>query len=100
MNASEAQGPGVCASRATAFVQQRFFRGSFKMAQGVIKKLVADRGFGFISGEGADVFFHFSALVDTSFEDLQEGESVEYDIENDGGRGKGPRAVNVRRTGG
>ena len=32
------------------------------MAQGTIKKLVTDRGFGFISGDRGDVFFHFSSM--------------------------------------
>jgi cold shock protein len=70
------------------------------MPQGVIKKLVSDRGFGFISqSEGTDVFFHHSAVVDPGFDSLQVGQAVEYEIEDgDGGkRGKkGPRAVSVR----
>jgi len=32
------------------------------MPQGTIKKIVADRGFGFISGDSGDVFFHLSVL--------------------------------------
>lgn len=70
------------------------------MAQGVIKKLVLDRGFGFIAGErGADVFFHHSAVVDARFDDLKEQQSVEYELEEEGsgrGKGKGPRAASVR----
>lgn len=68
------------------------------MAKGVIKRLVADRGFGFIAGEnrGGDVFFHFSALKDARFEDLKEGQSVTYEVDA-GGRGdKGPRATSVQ----
>jgi len=62
------------------------------MPQGTIKKLT-DKGFGFIGGQGADMFFHFSALVDVRFEDLREGQQVEYEV----GQGpKGPRAENVR----
>lgn len=62
------------------------------MPQGVIKKLT-DKGFGFIGGQGADMFFHVSALVGVTFEELQEGQAVEYEI----GQGpKGPRAENVR----
>ncbi len=70
----------------------------FDMPQGTIKKLVKDRGFGFISttsGKG-DVFFHVSAVADGAFDALQEGQSVEFEIVEDGGRGKGPRAGNVR----
>ncbi|MGB9688766.1 cold-shock protein [Thermogutta sp.] len=73
------------------------------MAEGVIKKLVVDRGFGFIQTTGAgrksDVFFHFSAVEGARFEDLHEGQAVEYDLSSEApnpGRGKGPRAVSVR----
>ena len=62
------------------------------MSQGTIKKLVSDRGFGFIEGEQGEVFFHHSAVEGTSFEDLHEGQKVEYTE----GRGpKGPRAESV-----
>ena len=63
------------------------------MPQGTIKKLIADKGFGFIEGERGDIFFHHSALVEGSYESLHEGQKVEYTE----GRGpKGPRAENVR----
>jgi CspA family cold shock protein len=63
------------------------------MPQGTIKKLVADRGFGFISGERGELFFHHSAVEGASIETLQVGQAVSYDE----GRGpKGPRAENVR----
>ncbi len=69
------------------------------MAQGVIKKLVSDRGFGFISAEREDVFFHCSSVVDTRFDDLAVGQAVEYQLEQgDGGRrgARGPRAASVK----
>lgn len=68
------------------------------MAQGTIKKLVMDRGFGFIATGGGkgDVFFHVSGVADGAFDSLQEGQPVEFEIIDDGGRGKGPRAGNVR----
>lgn len=67
------------------------------MAQGVIKKLVLDRGFGFISGDRGDVFFHHSTVVDARFDDLQEGQKVEYTIDEEDRRGsKGPRAASVK----
>lgn len=63
------------------------------MPQGTIKKLVADRGFGFIKGERDEIFFHHSALEGATIEALSEGQRVEYEE----GRGpKGPRAENVR----
>ena len=65
------------------------------MPQGTVKKLISDKGFGFIDGDGGELFFHHSALVGTTIEDLQEGQTVEYEE----GRGpKGPRAENVRLT--
>ena len=38
------------------------------MPQGTIKKLIADKGFGFIQGEGGDLFFHHSAVEATTME--------------------------------
>ena len=62
------------------------------MSQGVIKKLISEKGFGFIEGEGGELFFHHSAVQGASFETLREGQSVEYTE----GRGpKGPRAESV-----
>lgn len=63
------------------------------MAEGTIKRLT-DRGFGFIdTATGTDLFFHMSALEDSRFEDLQEGQRVSYTE----GRGpKGARAENIR----
>ena len=63
------------------------------MAQGTIKKLIKDKGFGFIAGDRGEIFFHHSALVGTTIEDLQEGQTVEYE---EGQGPKGPRAENVR----
>ncbi len=64
------------------------------MATGTIKKVVADRGFGFITGEdGKDYFFHRDSLVPPlSFDRLDGGEPVTYEVE-DGP--KGPRANKV-----
>ena len=63
------------------------------MPQGTIKKLVTEKGFGFISGNGGEIFFHHSAIIGSTMEQLYEGQTVEYEE----GRGpKGPRAENVR----
>ena len=62
------------------------------MPQGQIKKLT-DKGFGFIAGENGEVFFHQSGLQDVRFDELREGQTVEY---TDGQGPKGPRAENVR----
>ena len=75
-----------------------FVQGFLHMPHGTIKKIVKDRGFGFIStgpGQG-DIFFHVSAVAENTFDALEEGQSVEYEVADDGGRGKGPRAGNVR----
>ena len=65
--------------------------------KGEIKKLIRDRGFGFIRAEdGNEVFFHQSALEGTTYESLEEGAKVEFSIE----RGpKGARATNMRLEG-
>ncbi|HOW43454.1 MAG TPA: cold shock domain-containing protein [Candidatus Omnitrophota bacterium] len=64
------------------------------MHTGKIKKLVRDRGFGFISDtDGREVFFHQSSLVEVRMEALNEEQAVEFDVENSP---KGPRAVNIK----
>ena len=64
---------------------------------GQIRTLRVDKGFGFIKGEtGTEYFFHRSAVYGEGLENLKEGDSVEFDLGNDGP--KGPRAENVRRT--
>jgi len=71
-----------------------FLREKRTMADGTIKKLT-DKGFGFItqSGSDKDLFFHMSALDGVDFDDLQEGQNVEFEV---GSGPKGPRAENVR----
>ena len=66
--------------------------------QGTIKRVVRDRGFGFIrSADGQEVFFHRSSLQELNFDGLKEGEAVEFEME----RGeKGPRALSVRPSAG
>ena len=64
-----------------------------EMAEGTIKKL-AEKGFGFIDiGSDKDLFFHMSSLDGCRFEELQEGQRVEYTT---GDGPKGPVAENVR----
>ena len=67
------------------------------MASGTIKKLVSDKGFGFIqSSDGVDVFFHHSTVQNGQFDHMTEGQQVEYTVEQGGGqKGKGPRAASV-----
>lgn len=63
------------------------------MPQGVIKKLISDKGFGFIAGEKDELFFHHSAVEGNAFETLREGQTVEFEV---GSGPKGPRAESVR----
>lgn len=63
------------------------------MAEGTIKR-ITDKGFGFIDdGSGKDMFFHSSALEGVSFDQLQEGQRVSYNV---GNGPKGPCAENVK----
>jgi len=62
--------------------------------KGRIKKLVRDRGFGFVRGDdGKEVFFHRSGLGAQDYDSLSEGDVVEYVVQ-EGPRGA--RAENVR----
>jgi len=60
-----------------------------------VVKTKTDRGFGFISreGEAKDLFFHSKDLVGVTFDELQVGATVTFDVvEGD----KGPAAKNVK----
>jgi CspA family cold shock protein len=62
--------------------------------KGKIKKLVRERGFGFVRGDdGREVFFHRSGLGPSDYDSLSEGDIVEYVVQ-EGPRGA--RAENVR----
>jgi CspA family cold shock protein len=63
---------------------------------GRIKKILADKGFGFITPDdgGDDVFFHRSRVAPkTQFEDLREGDEVQYQVKPGD---KGPQAFDLR----
>jgi cold shock protein len=63
------------------------------MHTGKIKKVVRERGFGFISDtDGRELFFHQSGLVDAQFDSLKEETKVQFEIENSP---KGPRAISI-----
>jgi cold shock protein len=61
---------------------------------GTIKRLVSEKGFGFIlASDGNEYFFHNSACNQIRFDDLHEGQSVTFER----GQGpKGPRGENIR----
>ncbi len=61
--------------------------------QGTVKWFNAEKGFGFIERQdGDDVFVHFSAIQTDGFKTLEEGQTVEFDIEEGP---KGLQAANV-----
>ena len=64
------------------------------MTTGTIKKLVSERGFGFITADdGKDYFFHRSGVTSQlDFDRLTGGEKVQFEIEQDP---KGARARNI-----
>ncbi|MCK4386220.1 MAG: cold shock domain-containing protein [candidate division Zixibacteria bacterium] len=65
------------------------------MAKGKIKRIIRERGFGFISAEdGREIFFHQSELQNIDFDTLVEGDQLEFDVVK--GQ-KGPAATNVKK---
>ena len=65
------------------------------MPKGTIRRLIADRGFGFIqTAEGTDLFFHRNDIEGVEFANLSEGQDVEF--EDGQGRDSRPCAVKVK----
>ena len=64
------------------------------MTNGTIKKVVADRGFGFITADDTKEYFFHRNSLDSSldFDRLNGGEKVQFEIEQSP---KGPRAAQV-----
>ena len=68
------------------------------MATGNITRIVRDRGFGFIqvSDSKEEVFFHSSSVDQPTFDELKEGQKVEFDLEPDPKQPERSRAAHVR----
>ena len=65
------------------------------MAEGLVKWFNKRMGYGFIdTGEGHDLFVHYSSIVSEGYKSLREGERVSF-TEEEGA--KGPQATQVKR---
>lgn len=67
------------------------------MANGTVKWFNSEKGFGFIAQAtgGPDVFVHYSAIDSQGYRELNEGESVSFEIKQGP---KGPQAEKVKRA--
>jgi CspA family cold shock protein len=66
------------------------------MATGTVKWFNTQKGYGFIvpdDGSGKDIFVHISAVERSGLRGLNEGQKVEYDLQNDKGK---TAAVNIK----
>jgi len=64
------------------------------MIRGTVKWFNESKGFGFLSqDDGDDVFVHYSSIQSSGFKSLNEGQSVEFEIQEGP---KGLQAINVR----
>lgn len=64
------------------------------MAEGTVKWFNSAKGYGFIElEEGPDVFVHYSAITASGYRSLEDGQKVEFDVEEGP---KGLQAQNVK----
>lgn len=66
------------------------------MNTGIVKWFNSQKGFGFITQDGgSDMFVHYSDIAGKGYRCLNEGDEVEFEVEQGD---KGPKATNVRVT--
>jgi CspA family cold shock protein len=66
------------------------------MSKGTVKRIMRERGFGFILAEdGREIFFHRSELQNVDFDELGEGDHLEFTIVKGE---KGPQATDIKKT--
>jgi cold shock CspA family protein len=68
------------------------------MLIGTISKIISGKGIGFITpcAPGGDVFFHFTAVPDEQFDQLQEGQAVSFELDRSVSKRDRPRAAKVQ----
>jgi CspA family cold shock protein len=67
-----------------------------EVTAGRIKKIIPDRGFGFVrADDGAEAFFHRTEVTLVDFDSLEEGEAVTFDLVDSP---KGPRVHNLQKS--
>ncbi|MGB2697351.1 MAG: cold shock domain-containing protein [Candidatus Zixiibacteriota bacterium] len=66
------------------------------MHKGTVKRIMRERGFGFILAEdGREIFFHSAELQNVDFDELKEGDHLEFTVTTED---KGPKASNIKKT--
>ena len=66
------------------------------MFTGTVKRIMREKGFGFISAtDGREVFFHRSEVQNVEFDKLQEGDRLEFGVTK--GK-KGPQAIEIKKV--
>jgi CspA family cold shock protein len=77
-------------------IGEAFLKGERNMFTGTVKRIMRDKGFGFISAtDGREVFFHRSEVKNVDFDELREGDHLEFGVTK--GK-KGPQAVDINRV--
>ncbi len=75
---------------------KNYYKETFQMEKGTVKWFNTSKGYGFIKREsGEDVFVHYRSIAGDGFKNLEDGDQVEFDVEQGE---KGLQALNVRKV--